>query len=137
MTSTWYSGSDCPFSHDEKAKATALKSRQASADDAVPEEGFKGLKKAPKDSKTVRWQQVITLGRGPASWSEVDDASGLALYSSSGSGSGSDSASAVTYSSGSSSSLDVLISKPTVQLNCGLIEDYASDGISETDGLSP
>ena len=83
-----YSGADCPFSHDEKAKVAALKLRQASADDAVPEEGFKGLKKAPKDSKTVRWQQVITLGRGPVSWSE-GDASDPDMHSNSGSGTGS------------------------------------------------
>ena len=83
-----YSGADCPFSHDEKAKVAALKLRQASADDAVPEEGFKGLKKAPKDGKTVRWQQVVTLDREQAPWSE-GDAADSDMHSNSGSGSGS------------------------------------------------
>ena len=92
-----YSGADCPFSHDEKAKVAALKLRQASADDAVPEEGFKGLKKAPKESKTVRWQQVITLSREQEC---------------------------------------VVVSKPTVHLNCVLVEDYASDDPSDGEDLS-
>ena len=67
VNSTCYTAADCPFSHDEKAKEAALQSRQAPNDNVVPEEGFKGLPTVPKEGKTVRWQQVITLGRGSPS----------------------------------------------------------------------
>lgn len=124
MDGVLFSGKDCPFSHDEKAKATELKTRQASASDTVPEEGFKGFPKVPKDGKTVRWQQVITLGRELASWSGSDGGSdpSMILHSSSGSSFGSGSGSVVIYNSDfSSSSTDDALSVQDLVMNdtCG------------------